>query len=89
MARSCKCSAVSACCTFLSSISRSDPDLRFGLVNGDLVIAVVDLREQFTRGDMLIISDGHVRDVTSDLWRNREVARGDEGIVSGFIVANR
>jgi hypothetical protein len=48
----------------LSSISRSDPDLRFGLVNGDLVIAVVDLREQFTRGDMLIISDGHVRDVT-------------------------
>jgi hypothetical protein len=55
--------------------------LRFGLRQRCAVIALVDLGDHAPLVDVLVVGDGHRGDVARDLWRDRELARRDEGVV--------
>ena len=58
--------------------------LRFGLGQRRAVIALVDLGDHAALVDMLVVGDGHRGDVARDLWRDRELARRDKGVVRRF-----
>ena len=61
-------------------------NLRLRLLERDAIIAVIDTGNHFARSDMLVVGDGNGGDVTGNLWRERRLPRGDEGIVGRLIV---
>ncbi len=58
--------------------------LSLGLRERREVIALVDLGDHAALVDMLVVGDRHRGDVARDLWRDRELARRDEGVVGRF-----
>ena len=68
----------------VSDIGPRHLDLCLGLIDRDLVVAIVDLGEQIAGFDMLVVGDRNVGDVASDLRGHRKAARGNERIVRGF-----
>ena len=67
---------------------RRPVDLRFGLIDGDPVIAIVDAGDQIAAVNMLVVGHGHIGDIAANLRCDREAPRGDKGVVGGFIVAD-
>ena len=58
--------------------------LSLGLRERGEEIALVDLGDHVALVDMLVVGDRNRRDVARDLGRDRELARGDEGVVRRF-----
>ena len=61
--------------------------LSAGLRERGEVVALVDLRDHLALGHMLVVGHGNRGDVARDLGRDRELARGDEGVVGRFEMA--
>ena len=62
----------------------SGRDLRLGLLEGDAVVAFIDLRDHAVRHDVLIVGHRHRSEVTAHLGRHGELARLDVGVVGRF-----
>ncbi len=69
-------------------IGLPDRHLCLGLVDGDLVVALIDAGEEVAGIDVLVIGHGHVGDIATDLGRDREAACCDEGVVRAFVMAD-
>lgn len=72
----------------IGDVRPGDRDLRIGLIDGDAIVALVDLGEKVPGFDMLVVRHGYVGHVAANLGGHGKAARGDEGIVGGFIVAH-
>ena len=59
----------------------SGGDLRLGLLERDAIVAIVDVRDHLFADDVLIVGDRHLGDVARHFRRDRELTRGDEGVV--------
>ena len=62
-------------------------DLRLGLIELRLVVAVVEPHQHGAGLDRLVVGHRHVDDGGADLRADRHRARIDEGVVGGFVIA--
>ena len=72
----------------VADVGLRNGNLRLRLIDRDLVVAVVDPRQQIARIDMLIIGDRHIGDIAANLRRDRKTPGRDEGVVCRLIVTD-
>jgi hypothetical protein len=65
-----------------------DGGLCLGLIDRNPVVAVVDPRQRLAGIDVLIVGDGDIGDIAADFRRDGEAARGNEGVIRRFEMAN-
>ena len=72
----------------VADVGLRNGNLRLRLIDRDLVVAVVDPRQQIARIDMLIVGDRHIGDIAANLRRDRKTPGCDEGVVCRLIVTD-
>jgi hypothetical protein len=72
----------------IGHVGQCNGHLRLGLIDRDLVVAIVNPGEQVTCVDVLVIGHGYFGHVAAHLRRDRETAGRDESVVGRFIVTD-
>lgn len=71
----------------IGNVGLGDRDLRVSLLNGDLVIAVINPRQQIARVDMLIVRYGNIDHIAADFRCQGETSGCYKRIIRRFVMA--